>query len=380
MKKRDIINIGVIVIFILYIVFYKTILITKLLRYESIITSLFLIILTFLVYLSHGYKRVKENPKRKNIQSLVIYEIIMFLIIYYGSGLIFGFNNNIYSLAPQKILFNIACPVIIITSGELLRHILVQSNKDKIEVILIITILLAVLELMGTINYYSLNTIEGKFKIIACGLLPLLAKHSLLTYITYHAGIKTSLTYRLILSIYVYLVPILPDYDDYIMCLVEMILPFVVFMTTSTIVNKHEYVENDFKKKKFTVVDGVLLASFVILISLVGGVFNVKMIAIASDSMNPVIGRGDAVIIEKNDGNKLYNKDEIISFDYNGRNTIHRITEIEEKNGTYYYHTKGDSNNSEDTVLVPINNVYGKVLMKLPLIGYPAVLVNELRK
>lgn len=380
MKKRDIINISVISLFILYIVFYKFVLITQLLRYENVITSLFLIIITFVVFLFLGYKNIKDNPKRNSVFNLVVYEIILYFVIYYASGLFFGYSNNIYSLKIPSIVLNVVCPLLIVVSGEILRHIIVHANKDKIEIIYGITIVLAALELMSTINYYPLDTLLGKFKLIACGLLPILTKHSLLTYLTYHTGLKSSLVYRLILTLYVYFVPILPSYDDYVTCLVELFLPFIVFMTTTNIINKHEYVDSNTKVRKFTITDGIFLTSFILLISLVGGVFNVKMIAIASDSMNPVIYKGDSVIIEKNDGNKIYKEDEIISFDYNGRNTIHRIVGIEKKDGTYYYHTKGDSNNAEDVVLVPINNVYGKVLFKIPLIGYPAVLISEFRK
>ena len=65
MKKRDVINTSIIIVFILYIIFYKTTLITQMLKYENLITSLFLITLTFISYLLLGYKKTKENLKRK---------------------------------------------------------------------------------------------------------------------------------------------------------------------------------------------------------------------------------------------------------------------------------------------------------------------------
>ncbi len=379
MKKRDVINTSIIILLILYLVFYKTILITNLLKYEGLITSLFIITLTFITYFLLGYKKTKESPKRKKVFGLVIYEIIIYFFIYYGSGILLGFQNNIYSLRIKNIIINIANPILIIVSSEILRNIIIQSNKDKKKVIVLFTILLAILELMSTINYYALNTVAGLFKMFACGLIPLLAKHCMLTYLTYHTGLKVSLIYRLIFSLYIYFVPILPNLGEYLTCLTEMIFPFIVFITTTNIVTKHDYVEAEIKEKKFGLSDALITAIFLIVLSVVGGVFNVKLISIASESMNPYIYRGDSVLIEKNDGKKDYEVDDIISFDYDGRTTVHRIVDEEEIDGIKYYHTKGDNNDSEDAILVPENNIYGKVIFKIPYIGYPSVIINDIR-
>ena len=379
MKKRDVINTSIIIIFILYIIFYKTTLITQMLKYENLITSLFLITLTFISYLLLGYKKTKENLKRKKIFGLILYEIIIYFFVYYGSGILFGFQNNIYSLKIKNIILNIITPTIIIISSEILRNIIIQSNKDKKIVIILITILYAILELMSTINYYHMETPLGLFKLVACGLIPLLSKHSMLSYLTYYTGLKNSLIYRLIFTLYIYFVPILPNLGDYLTCITEMVFPFVIFITTTNIVTKHEYVEAEIKEKKFGLSDAIITVIFLVVLSVVGGVFNYKLISIASNSMNPVIYRGDSVLIEKYDGNKEYKVDDIISFEYCGRTTVHRIVSIEEIDGVKYYHTKGDNNDSEDATLVPVNNVYGKVKFKIPYIGYPSVIISDIR-
>ena len=379
MKKRDVINISILILITLFIIFYKIIVIPQLLKFESIITTLFLITLTFLTYLLLGYRKTKENLKRKNISNLIIYEIFLYFFIYYGLGFILGFQNNIYSMNINRIITNIINPLLIVISSEVLRNIVIQANKDKKKVIILLTLLLAVLELMETINYFNYKTTVGLFKLLACGLLPLLAKHSMLSYLTYNTGLKNSLIYRLVFSLYIYVVPILPNLGDYLTCLVELIFPFVIFMSTANILTKHEYVEHEIKTKKIGYTDVIITAIFIITVCLVGGVFNHKLVAIASNSMNPYIYRGDLVLIEKTDGTNKYQKDDIISFDYNGKNTVHRIVKIEKIHGEIYYHTKGDNNNTEDDVLVPLNNIHGKVLFKIPYLGYPSILINEFR-
>lgn len=379
MKKRDVINISLLFIFVLYLVFYKVILINKFLRYEYIFTSLFLIIISFISYLLLGYRKSKSNNKRKSIYFFLLYELAIYFVLFYGSGLLLGYQNNIYSLKIHKIIANSLSPVLIIISGEILRNIIIQANKDKKIVIGIITVLIMMLELFSTLGYYDTTEISGIFKLVASGIIPLLAKHSLLSYLTYHSGLKNSLIYRLSLTIYVYFVPIVPDLGEYLTCLIDIVFPVVVYFTVFNIVTRHDYVKANIDMRRFKISDVVFVAVFIGLVSLVGGVFNHKMISIASDSMNPYIYRGDAVIIKQSKPSTTYKVDDVIVFDCNGRNTVHRITQIEEINGEIFYHTKGDNNNAEDNMLVPLNNVYGKVIYKIPYIGYPSVYIEELR-
>ncbi len=92
---------------------------------------------------------------------------------------------------------------------------------------------------------------------------------------------------------------------------------------------------------------------------------------ILTTSMVPTIDAGDIVITHKNT-NDIYNKGDIITFVSSGSSiTItHRITDVSILNGEYFYRTKGDHNATEDSTLVPANNVIGRVIFRLPKVGY----------
>ncbi len=96
---------------------------------------------------------------------------------------------------------------------------------------------------------------------------------------------------------------------------------------------------------------------------------------IISPSMVPAIKVQDAVVVMRTDVKKL-KKNDIITFDskdprYDGITITHRIVGIENK-GTdnVLFRTKGDNNNTEDTALVNGKNIYGKVILRIPKIGY----------
>ncbi len=96
---------------------------------------------------------------------------------------------------------------------------------------------------------------------------------------------------------------------------------------------------------------------------------------IVSPSMVPNINVWDGIVVKREDGHNL-KKGDIITFTshdmrYNGLTITHRIVGIERtEDGSYYFRTKGDANNVEDPYLVQENDVYGKVIFRIPMIGH----------
>ena len=96
--------------------------------------------------------------------------------------------------------------------------------------------------------------------------------------------------------------------------------------------------------------------------------------------MHPVYDRGDIVIVEKTSKYLLNNlkKYDIIDYILDGTIVAHRIIFIEKHNdGTKLYITKGDNNNVADNKKVNTNQILGKVVFRIPKIGYPSVWLND---
>lgn len=96
---------------------------------------------------------------------------------------------------------------------------------------------------------------------------------------------------------------------------------------------------------------------------------------IISPSMVPNINVLDAVVTMRTDADKL-KKNDVITFisndpSHSGITITHRIVGIKEtSDGSYAYRTKGDNNNVEDKTLVSYDDVIGKVIFRIPYIGY----------
>ena len=117
---------------------------------------------------------------------------------------------------------------------------------------------------------------------------------------------------------------------------------------------------------------GVVVVLAVALVSL--RLLGFKSFTIMSGSMEPSLSVGSLIFVKPTDPNSLESND-IITF-LAGKNTIvtHRIVEktISNENGkdVLRFSTKGDANEKPDLGSVRSENVVGKPIFSVPLLGY----------
>ena len=97
---------------------------------------------------------------------------------------------------------------------------------------------------------------------------------------------------------------------------------------------------------------------------------------IVSPSMVPSINVLDVVVTMRVNSPEDLKKGDIVTFNstdyrYSGVRVTHRIYDIEKtSNGEYLFTTKGDNNNTPDSSRISFNEIYGRVLFRIPKIGY----------
>jgi len=95
------------------------------------------------------------------------------------------------------------------------------------------------------------------------------------------------------------------------------------------------------------------------------------LIVIASGSMSPALEVGDMVIVQGVPPSSIKVGDIIVFDSPENVRTIHRVIEIQAlPNGTLQFKTKGDANKIEDPYMTPEQNVHGRVLFKIPWLGW----------
>ena len=378
--KRTTKNILIILFTSAYILLYVLCVLKKYLKYSEAVTAAALIIICFVSYLFYGYVKDKKTYIKKNVMQIVITQIIVYFVVTYCVGLIVGFLKNSYSLNFFSILNNIFSPFFIIISTEFIRYNYINANKDKKFGIAVLTILFIVLEVFMHTSKFYLTDVKFWFKLTTTFIIPTSLKHFVLTYLTYHAGYKPSLLYRIVLDGYLFVMPLTPDLGDYLTSMFGIILPFLIYLYASRFINEYDNgVERDFAASStFRFSDLVFIIIFVVLAALISGYFPIYILGVGSASMEPNIKIGDAVIVEKIDNDKDLKINDVIVYKGSNKSIVHRLVKKEvDSKGNIIYYTKGDNNNSIDDIELTIDDISGKVLFRIPYIAYPSVFISD---
>lgn len=379
MKIRSFKNIFILLIFAAYIFLYKFFVFQNYMKYSEIITASFTIVLFAISLKLLGFRKDKPTVLSKNVLRVVIFYLVLVFFIMYGLGILVGFLKNAYSRSLINIFDNIFAPIVVIVFMELVRYIVVWANKDKKLVIVLFTMLMIIFEIFTSIRTINWADLSSVFNISATVILPIIFKNILLTYLTSHVGYKIPIIYRIVMDIYIFIVPIVPNLGDYVNSMILISLPILIYISSfSMIDDRITRPEPIFNKKRFTMLDIPVTIILVVLIALISGFFPLYMIGIGSDSMSPTIHKGDAVVLQKVGEKETLKKGDIIAYSRGKLIIVHRITEVKKEKGKTVYITKGDANNGNDPREVYQNQVKGKVKFKIPVIAWPTVWLTEL--
>ena len=361
------------ILFTIYLVVYRLVIYTKLLKYNESINAAFSILVLALSIYFLGYRKLNNNKYRKSFIGIVIASLMFYFIGTYGAGLMVGFLSNAYSLKPLAIFDNTFCIMLTIVALEIFRYVFISSNKDSKSDIIFITILLILFDINFVIKSGIFSTLEKAFQFITISVLPIIMKNIMCSYLTYHTDFKASLIYRLIIELYIYLLPIQPDLNDFVLSIVNLLLPFLIIMYCNrSVYEKDELKEHTFGQKFIKLVDIPFILVLVMFALMIFDIGPYKLIGIETGSMTPKIRVGDAVVVDKKVDTKSLKEGDIIAYKADGGIVIvHRIIKVNSDNT---YTTKGDFNNTADSKYVNPDQVVGKVRVKIPFIAYPKVI------
>jgi len=375
MKKNiKVIYLISILLFIVNLIFYLMIKVIPS-DWNKYLVITFLLFLVIFLRLYFG-KYSNKSYYTGYIVRTVITVLMAIGIIIYLLGLIVGFSIG-YGFSLNTILYSIIPIVVVTVLIEYLRFIVIKFNYNNIKSTIVFTLLLSMLELFFFLNIGVLNTSYKVFVFVCISVLPIIAENFLCTYLTYNSDIKASLLFRLVSKLYIYILPIVPNLGDYLNSFIKIFTPFVIFYIVNKTMVEEDKSKRIITKNSLKIFSIPIIVILVILVMLVSGIFNSRLIAIASDSMAPLYNRGDAVIYEKIDAGEL-KKGDILVFKKDNTIVTHRVVSIKKKGKEYSITTKGDANDSVDGFISTNENVVGRVNYVIKYIGYPTIFINEL--
>ena len=298
-----------------------------------------------IVYFTFGFEKDRHRYSKDIILEIIIV-LMAFFLLYYLSGVLIGFAKN-----TNYLTINSFCTCIF--------FIIIENAIP--------------------FSAHSISFNKDTFLLIALTFLPSISENILCSYLGLNLGYKPGIVYLLIMNLYKYFLPIIPNPNEYLYSLIFLLLPLIVLIRVINWFKKdrtEEVALENYKQSKKEFLYFIPLTIFISsLIYIVSGYFRYYAVAVASGSMEPKISKGDVVIVDK-----IYNEikvGNVLAYNHDGKIIVHRIYRIVNNNSEYFIYTKGDANNDYDKYKITEDMIVGIVKFKIPIIGYPTILLNE---
>ena len=341
-------------------------------NYKNYLVITFLLLLIIPCYYIFGMPKDNNYNKNSGIRTIIMF-IMIFGIVGYLLGIFLGFNRG-YSITFSTI-FNGIIPIILLTIIiEILRFIVLKKAfYNKIAIVIFSMLSSLIYILLYLIDIDSSYEIFVFFSTI---IIPYIAIESLCSYLSVNIGFLPCIVFKLIIFLYPYIIPIVPNYGDYIKSVLDILLCFSIFVTINKGLLEFDKSKKRVNRFNFNVFTIPLIIVLLLMIVFTSGIFKYQLVAIASNSMNPIYYRGDALMIEKCNIKDIKVGD-VLVFKSEKRIITHRVIKIYKENDKIKFITKGDNNKTRDVLISDDSNYIGKGIFVLKYIGYPTVWLNE---
>ena len=333
----------------------------------SIITMIVAILSSFL------FKRKRLYRNNKKITLLMTIFGILYVGLFYMMGLYGGFLKS--SLYSFKTIFEYIIPIIIIiVSTEIIRSKLL--NNDSKESIILITIITTIIDVSIYLDAFKLVSLNNFLSIIGFLIFSYLSSNLLYNYLSKKYGPKPVIIYKLIISLYLYILPIIPEGYMYLRTFFRMLYPLLIYLYLDKYYNTEKISERKKEEKNQIITLASSITIALLIIAFISCDFIYGILVIGSESMNKSISLGDAVVFKNTKDNIKEN--DIIVFKKDDIKIVHRVIKITNINGEKRYYTKGDANKVKDNWYVTDNELIGKVLFKIKYIGKPSLWLRKM--
>lgn len=320
-------------------------------------------------------KRVARNIY-KNQAACVMGAIATIIVVaYFLTGIAFGFYK--IDIKPSYWWIFILPYGFTIISSEILRSVLLAQKGKLVAVISYVVFVWMDFLILSDTSIFA--NFEYFIESFGLAFLPALASGVLYHYVANKFGAIPNIAYKLIIFLHPFVIPYESQLSSALVSFARIFLPIVILIFVHALYTPRTFVVAKRKTVISTVATVLCMIISVGYIMLISQQFQYKLIIIATPSMSGSIEKGDAVIYEDYDGQRIEVGD-VIVFTREDNKIIHRVMDIKKINGELRYFTKGDANKGMDSGYITDANIVGVINMKIKYIGYPTIWLRSLFK
>ncbi len=347
-----------------------------------LIRPLVWLLLAYYIYRLPKYKGIAKmhlkNLLIKIAVGIAIFQIYLSLI----AGFFDKFGKNPNSFTFIWIVINIFFVLSTLTGMELSRAWLINRLVKKRKLSALVPFLMAFVYTCTCIPLNKLakltSSLEGATKFMGSDFIPQFMEHLMASFLAFWGGPLPALAYRGVTQAFIWFSPILPDLNWAMKAFAGTVVPIIGIVATQHFLKLTPNRRNKSSSKNQLEITIYCIIA-VVSIWFAAGAFPVRPTIIISGSMRPIIEVGDMAIVGKINP-QILKVGDIIQFRTNERPipTVHRIIEIQEKEGKKaIIITQGDANDVPDDPVQP-NQIVGKVIFTVPKVGWVTITIREL--
>ena len=333
-------------------------------------------VLTFLGWFSYSKKMV---PEKNMLLFSVLIGVSQVGIIFGVSYFFNAFHGSQYSYDFLSILLNILYSFSFLIAMEFSRaYFCVLCSKINP---LLIFILLAIIFTFISFPFSQFKLLTNPltlFKFAGEYLLPRFSENLLATFLVMTGGPLASIIYLGIILLSRIVLPVTPNLTWTMAALLGTLIPLLSFYFLNARYEKDNHLVEKSKKPATSMTSWIIvLAVGVFLIWFNTGMLGVQPFLVSGGSMNPTFYAGD-IIITKEVSLDAIQVNDVIRFHRSNYDVVHRVIGIQKINeGSFIFITKGDNNNTLDEPVLGAQ-ISGKVLFKIPKIGWISIFLRTI--
>lgn len=327
-----------------------------------------------------SYLFIKKRPilSMNKDQILMIMAIIapVYLMLYYLSGLGFGFYKNPYALRLEFVFTFFIPTAVVIVGSEIFRYVIRAQENKAADIMCFLSCVVAEITICSTATV-GMSSFSNFMDLVGETFFPTVIANLLYHYLSKRYGFYPNIVYRAITSLYIYVIPYTSAMSDALHVFVKLMLPIAIYLFIDSLFEKKRRYALAKKSRLEKPITVIAIAIMLFVLMLISNQFRFGTYVIATDSMTGEINKGDAAIYERYDDQTII-EGQVIAYREGKSVIIHRVDDIQIINGAARYYTKGDANEDRDIGYRTDADIIGLVNFKIPFVGYPTVWLRSL--
>ena len=321
-------------------------------------------------------KRSILSIRKRSVLLIMSVMGLLYITLYYLTGLVYGLY---YALVPLSVssFFNYILPIaVVIVASEIIRSVLLAQDRRVVSVCAYLICFVAETLIVASIE--NIRTFNQFADILGYTVLPAVTANVLYHYLSKRYGKYPNISYRLLITLFPYVIPYSSQLSASIYSFARLVVPFLIYIFVHALYEKKTRKHTSAKKIGWTyaavAVCILFMTSFMMLVSCQ---FRYGLVVIATESMTGEINKGDAILYTRYDGQTI-EEGQVIVFERNKNKVIHRVVAVENINGVLRYYTKGDANEENDAGYVTKAEIIGLTDHKIPYVGLPTIWIRDI--